>query len=197
MSVPEKKLLSEFSRHWWLEVLRGAAAVIFGIMGFVWPGLTLFVLVVMWGAYALVDGLLALIAAFYIRDHDKPMWPFIVIGLLGIAAGIVTFLWPGITALVLLMCIAAWALLMGIFQIVAAIRLRKDIEREWLLGLSGALSVVFGLLMFLSPGAGALAVIWLVAGYAVIFGALLIGFGFWLKKFSGVAPPSRYAVGHA
>jgi uncharacterized membrane protein HdeD (DUF308 family) len=85
---------------------------------------------------------------------------------------------------------------MGIFQIAAAIRLREDIEHEWLPGLSGGLSVVFGLLMFFSPGAGALAVIWLIAGYAVIFGALLIGFGLWLKKFSGVAPPSRFAIGH-
>jgi len=81
MSFPERQLLYEFSRNWWLEVLRGVAAVIFGIMGFVWPGLTLFVLIVMCGAYALVDGLLALVAAFYIRDRDKPMWPFIVIGL--------------------------------------------------------------------------------------------------------------------
>jgi len=106
-----------------------------------------------------------------------------IVGLLGIAAGVVTFLWPGMTALLLLLFIASWAVVMGIFQILAAIRLRQVIQHEWLLGLS----VLFGLLMFLQPGAGALAVIWIVAAYAVVFGVLLSWLGFRLKQQAGRA----------
>jgi uncharacterized membrane protein HdeD (DUF308 family) len=110
------------------------------------------------------------------------------VGLLGIAAGIVAFIWPGITAFVLLMFIAAWAVVMGVFQIIAAIRLRKEIQNEWLLALSGILSVLFGIIMFVQPGAGALAVIWVIAAYAIVFGALLIWLGLRLKKRTQRAP---------
>jgi uncharacterized membrane protein HdeD (DUF308 family) len=123
-----------------------------------------------------------LVAAYRVRDRGKPFWSLVIVGLLGIAAGIVTFIWPGMTALLLLMFIAAWAVVMGIFQIVAAIRLRKEIQNEWLLGLSGVLSVLFGIIMFVQPGAGALAVIWVIAAYAMVFGILLIWLGLRLKK---------------
>ena len=145
-------------------------------------GLTLAALVIVWGAYALADGVLALISAWRVRDQGKPFWPMAIVGLLGIAAGIVTFIWPGITALVLLLFIAAWAVVMGVFQIIAAIRLRKEIQNEWLLALSGILSVLFGIIMIVQPGAGALAVIWVIAAYAIVFGALLIWLGLRLKK---------------
>jgi uncharacterized membrane protein HdeD (DUF308 family) len=105
--------------------------------------------------------------------------------LLGIAAGIFTLLWPGMTALILLLFIAAWALVMGIFQVIAAIRLRKEIENEWLLGLSGVISMIFGVLMFLQPGAGALAVIWIIGAYAIFFGVLLIVLGLRLRRHAG------------
>ena len=127
---------------------------------------------------------MALIAAWQVRDQGRPFWALVVVGLLGFAAGVVTFLWPGITALALLMVIAAWALVMGIFQIVAAIRLRKEIEGEWLLGFSGVLSVIFGVLMVINPGAGALALLWVIAAYAIIFGVLLIVLGFRLKSYA-------------
>jgi uncharacterized membrane protein HdeD (DUF308 family) len=110
------------------------------------------------------------------------MWAFVVIGILGILAGVVTFLWPGITALALLALIAAWALFMGVFQIIAAIRLRKEMEHEWLLALSGVLSVIFGVFMLARPEAGALAVVWLIAAYSIAFGILLIVLGFRLKN---------------
>ena len=139
-------------------------------------------LVIVWGAYALADGILALVAAYRVRDQGKPFWSLVIVGLLGIAAGIVTFIWPGMTALVLLLFIAAWAVVMGIFQIIAAIRLRKEIQNEWLLGLSGVLSVLFGIIMFAQPGAGALAVIWVIAAYAIVFGVLLVWLGLRLKK---------------
>lgn len=186
----EATMLEHLSRNWGWIVLRGVAAVLFGVLAFLWPGITLAALVIVWGAYALADGVLSLIAAYRIRDQGKPFWSLVIVGLLGIAAGIVTFIWPGMTALVLLMFIAAWAVVMGVFQIIAAIRLRKEIQNEWLLALSGVLSVLFGIIMFVAPGAGALAVIWVIGAYAIIFGVLLIWLGLRLKKRSerGAAP---------
>ena len=174
-------MLAKLAHAWGWIVLRGAVAVLFGILAFVWPGITLAALVIVWGAYAIADGALALVAAFNIHEEGKPMGSLIVVGILGIAAGIVTILWPGITALVLLLFIASWAVLMGIFQIAAAIRFRKHIENEWLLGLSGVLSILFGVAMFIQPGAGALAVVWLIGSYAIFFGILLIVLGFRIK----------------
>jgi uncharacterized membrane protein HdeD (DUF308 family) len=186
--MPITAMLEDLKRNWgWIE-LRGVVAVIFGILALLWPGVTLAALVILWGAYALADGVFSLIAAFKVRDRGRPFWSLLIVGLLGIAAGIVTFLWPGMTALILLMFIAAWAFVMGIFQIVAAIRLRKEIENEWLLGLSGALSVIFGVLMFLQPGAGALAVVWIIGAYSILFGILLIVLGLRLRRHGGGAP---------
>jgi uncharacterized membrane protein HdeD (DUF308 family) len=184
--MPQTALLGYLGREWGWIALRGALAILFGIVALLMPGITLAALVLVWGAYALIDGALALIAAFRVRDSGRPMWPFLVIGILSIGAGILTFMWPGLTALVLLMLIAVWAIFTGIFQIVAAIRLRKEIDNELLLGLSGALSVVFGLLMIARPGAGALAVVWIIGFYAMFFGALLIAVAFKVRRFATV-----------
>lgn len=184
----ETFMLRDLGQNWGWIVLRGVAAVIFGVLAIAWPGITFSALVIVWGAYALADGVLALVAAWQVRDQSKPFWSLIIVGLLGIAAGVATFAWPGITALALLMVIAVWALVMGIFQIVAAIRLRKEIENEWFLGLSGAVSVLFGVLMIARPGAGALAMLWTIAGYAIVFGALLIVFGFRLRSYTTGLP---------
>jgi uncharacterized membrane protein HdeD (DUF308 family) len=131
---------------------------------------TLTVLVLFWGAFALVDGVLALVAAFR-TDHDH-RWGLLLEGVVGIGAGIVTFVWPGLTALVLLYIIAVWALLTGVLELVAAVRLRKVIQNEWWLALSGIASVLFGLVLLAAPGAGAVAVVWLIAAYAIVFGIL-------------------------
>jgi uncharacterized membrane protein HdeD (DUF308 family) len=176
------ELLEHLGHNWGWVVLRGVAAVLFGLMAVAWPGITLAALVIVWGAYALTDGILALVAAWQVRDEGRRFWALIVAGLVGIAAGVVTFMWPGMTALALLMIIAAWAFVMGIFQIVAAIRLRKVIEGEWLLGLSGVVSMLFGALMIMNPGAGALAMLAIIAGYAIVFGVLLIVLGLRLKS---------------
>jgi uncharacterized membrane protein HdeD (DUF308 family) len=184
-------MLGYLCRNWGWIVLRGAVAVLFGVVAIAWPGITLAALVIVWGAYALADGVLALIAAWRVRDQGRPFWSLLIVGLLGIAAGVVTVLWPEITALVLLMFIAGWAVVMGIFQVIAAIRLRKLIEGEWLLGLSGVLSVIFGVLMFARPGAGALAVVWIIGSYAIFFGVLLIALGVRLKAH---APVGRHAA---
>jgi uncharacterized membrane protein HdeD (DUF308 family) len=183
--MADAPMLTRLAQSWYWIAIRGLFAVLFGIFAFIWPGITLAVLVLVWGAYAIADGVMALIAAYSMHEEGKPMGALIVVGILGIAAGIVTFFWPGMTALVLLLFIASWAVLMGIFQIAAAIRFRKHIENEWLLGLSGAVSILFGVLMFLQPGAGALAVVWLIGSFSIFFGILLIALGFRLKGLAG------------
>jgi uncharacterized membrane protein HdeD (DUF308 family) len=172
------------ARNWWALVLRGLFAMLFGIMALAWPGITLGALVLLYGAYALADGVFAIAAVMAGRTGGRPWWSLLVEGLVGIAVGIMTFAWPGITALVLLYLIAAWAFVTGIFEIVAAIRLREEIRGEWLLALSGILSILFGLALVVYPGAGALAVVWLIGAYAIAFGALLIALGFRLRSWS-------------
>lgn len=169
------------AQNWWLLAVRGAAAILFGIAAFLWPGLTLAVLVLLFGAYALVDGIFAVIAGFTARGENERWWMMILVGIAGIIVGILTFFWPGMTAFVLLIFIAAWAIITGIFQVVAAIRLRREIEGEWLLALSGVASVIFGVLLWLFPAGGALAVTWMIGIYAVIFGILLLIVAFRLR----------------
>jgi uncharacterized membrane protein HdeD (DUF308 family) len=165
--------------HWWVFALRGLAAIVFGILAFIWPGVTLAFLVLLWGAYALIDGILGLLASF--RTGQDHRWALLIEGLVGIAAGIATFAWPGLTALVLVYIIAAWALITGVLEILAAIRLRKVIDNEWWMAGSGALSVLFGIVLFVAPGAGALALVWLIAAYAIVFGIILLALAFRLR----------------
>jgi uncharacterized membrane protein HdeD (DUF308 family) len=175
--------LHVLAKNWWLVLLRGIAGIIFGVLAFAWPGITLLTLIIFYGAYALIDGIFAIGAAFR-GDAPQSRWWLILIGILGIAAGLLTFLWPGLTAFVLAIFIGVWSLIHGIFEIVGAIRIRKEIDNEWWLILSGALSVLFGLVMLYMPGAGALALIWVIGSYAIIFGALLVAFSFRLKRHS-------------
>jgi uncharacterized membrane protein HdeD (DUF308 family) len=179
------------SRHWWVFALRGIAAVLFGILAFAWPGMTLTVLVLLWGAYALVDGALALVSAF--RTSNDHRWSLLIEGIVGIGAGIVTFIWPDLTALVLLYIIAAWALITGVLELIAAFRLRRVIRDEWWLVLGGIASVVFGVLMLAMPAAGALALIWLIAAYAIVFGVLLMALAVRLHGLGA----RRHAIGTA
>jgi uncharacterized membrane protein HdeD (DUF308 family) len=174
-------MLQTLSRYWWLILLRGIAAIVFGVLAFIWPGITLVTLVLFWGAFALVDGVLALAHAIMGGNMGSRWW-LALIGIAGIAAGIVTFMWPGVTALVLLIFIATWAIVLGVFQIIGAIRLRKEIDNEWTLGLGGLLSVLFGIVMLIAPGAGALALIWAIGSFAILFGILMVMAAFKLKK---------------
>jgi uncharacterized membrane protein HdeD (DUF308 family) len=185
-------MLVESSRQWWAFLLRGLAAVLFGVLAFAWPGLTLTVLVLFWGAYALVDGVLALVAAF--RTQNDNRWGLLLEGVVGVGAGIVTFALPGLTALVLVYIIAAWAVITGVLELWAAIRLRKIVPNELWLVLGGLASLLFGLVLFAAPGAGALALVWLIALYAVIFGVLMIGLAWRLR---GMTSPGRQAMGMA
>lgn len=170
-------MLMVFTGSWWALVLRGIAAIAFGILAFVWPQITLTALVFLWGAYALVDGAFAIAAGIKTYGENKRWWLLLLEGILGVGAGIVAFVIPGITALILLILIAAWAIVTGVFEIIAAIQLRKEIKGEWLLALAGVASILFGVLLLFNPGAGALAVVWLIGAYAIVFGALLIALG--------------------
>jgi uncharacterized membrane protein HdeD (DUF308 family) len=179
--APGASIVHALARNWWLEVLRGIAAIVFGILAFVWPGITLVTLVLFYGAYVLVDGVLA-IAAAVMGGNPMPRWWLAIVGIAGIVAGLLTFVYPGITALVLLIFIAAWAIVLGIFEIYGAIRLRKEIEGEWLLILNGAISVLFGLVLLWRPAIGALAVVWIIGAYAIILGVIYVMFGLKLRK---------------
>jgi uncharacterized membrane protein HdeD (DUF308 family) len=181
-SLPGRPVLHALAKCWWLLLLRGIAAVLFGLLAFIWPGLTLVTLVLLYGAFALMDGVISLIAAFTGSAKPVPTWWLVVVGLLGIATGIVTFAWPGITAILLLLFIGAWALVHGIFEIIGAIQLRKEIDNEWMLILGGALSVLFGLIVLFAPGAGALGLIWAIGCYSMVFGILFIALALRLRK---------------
>lgn len=174
-------MLSNLSRYWWLVALRGIAAIVFGFLAFIWPGPTLGALVILFGAYVLVDGVISLITGISDRNSNERWWVMTLEGLVGIAAGILTFVYPGITAVILLYFIAIWALLTGVLEIVAAVRLRQEIEGEWAFALSGIFSILFGVALFFFPGAGALAVVWLIGAYAILFGALLVYLGIKLR----------------
>lgn len=176
------ELIEDLRRDWWLFLVRGIAAILFGIAAFVWPGLTLAVLVIMFGAYVLVDGAFGLFYAIRGRKQLDYWWLWAIEGVLGIIVGVLTFVMPGITALVLLMFIAAWAIVGGALRIITAFRLRKEIRGEWLLIAGGALSILFGVLLVAVPQAGILSVIWLIGFYAVLFGVLFVGLAFRLRR---------------
>jgi uncharacterized membrane protein HdeD (DUF308 family) len=174
--------LDTLYRNWWVVLLRGVAGIAFGILTFMAPAISLAVLVLLWGAYALVDGVLALLTAIRRRGQIDRWWLLLLEGIVGIAAGVLTLAWPGITAIALLYVIAAWALLTGAIEIAAAIRLRKVITNEWLLAFSGIASLGLGILLVLFPGPGALAVVLWIGAYALVFGALLVALGLRLRS---------------
>lgn len=187
MPHPSHPILSALADNWWLLLLRGIAGIVFGVLALIWPGMTLLLLVVFYGAWALVDGALALYMAVTGRGGPVPTWWLVVVGLAGLVAGALTFFWPGVTALVLVLFIGAWALVSGIFQIIGAIQLRKEIDNEWMLILGGVVSVLFGLGMLIVPGAGALALIWVIAFYSILFGILMVAASFKLRKHRSAA----------
>lgn len=165
------KLLSQY---WWVLLVRGVVAVLFGITASAWPGLTLATLVLFFAAYAFVDGVFDVVNAVGGRNEHEHWWWLLVEGVVGILFGVLTFQNPAVTAVVLLLYIAAWAIVTGAMRIVLAVRLRKEIEGEFWLGLSGLFSMLFGFLMMARPDAGALAVLWLIATWSIVIGLSLI-----------------------
>lgn len=170
------------ARNWWALALRGVCAILFGLMAFAWPQITLVVLVLLYGAFALVDGCFALVTVILGPHTRRNWWPLLVEGVTGIAIGLITLLWPGITILVLVYLIAAWAIATGVFKILAAIRLRRELEGEGWLALSGVFSIVFGLILIVAPVEGELAIAWLIGAFVMGFGVLLLALAFRLRR---------------
>jgi len=169
------------TRNWWALALRGIFAILFGLAAFVIPGITLAVLVALFGAYAVVDGVLAIVAGVRAAERHERWWSLVVKGLAGIVAGVLAFIWPALTALALLYLIAGWAIVTGVLEIVAAVHLHRA-HGEWLLILNGVLSILFGLFAIVWPGAGVLTLLWMIGVYAIVFGAVLLVLAFRLRN---------------
>ena len=183
-------MLDLLSRRWWWILVRGIAAILFGIVAFARPGLTLWALVVLFAAYAIVDGASMIVFG---RRLGNWFW-YALAGLVSMAAGVVAIAWPGITAMALLWVIAAWAILSGIFQIMSGMEIRKEVEGEWVLYVGGALAILFGLMLFFRPGAGALSVVWLIGTFMILFGILQVILSFKLKGLQGKVQDVKAAV---
>lgn len=167
-------MLTMLSRHWWYFLVRGLAAVVFGVLAVGWPGVALMTLVIVFGVFALIDGIFAAAAGIAAVGAESRWWALLLAGLAGIAVGVLTFLWPHMTGLVLLYVIAAWAVATGVFEIAAAIRLRRAITGEWLVAFYGVLSIFIGTVLFAFPGDGAIGLAWLIGVYALVIGVLQI-----------------------
>jgi uncharacterized membrane protein HdeD (DUF308 family) len=166
-------IATALARNWWLLLIRGILAVIFGLVAFAWPALTLVTLVLFYGAYAFVDG----VTAIWVGGRSRA-WGVLLFGILGVVVGVYTFFYPGVTAIALLYFIAVWALVRGIFEIVTAIQLRKEISYEWALIVSGLISIIFGIVLIANPGTGALALVVVIGAFALMFGVMMIVFAF-------------------
>lgn len=170
-------MLDAITRKWWLLFVRGLCAILFGVLAVAWPGITLAALVLIFGVYAIVDGIVAISLGLAAGvDGFGQWWQMLLVGIVSLCVGIATFVWPGMTAVVLLAWIAALAILRGIAELAAAVRLRALIQNEWLLVLSAICSILFGVALIARPAAGALAVLWLIGTFAILFGGLLVAF---------------------
>jgi uncharacterized membrane protein HdeD (DUF308 family) len=171
----------KLAKLWWLFILRGVAAIIFGLLALAWPGITLALLVILFGAYAFADGVFALVHAVSGRDETQSVWVLLLEGLIGVGVGLITFFEPAITGIILLFYIAAWSLTTGVLEVVGAINLRQRISGEFWMLLSGIASIIFALILLIHPGVGALAVVWLIGAYAIVFGVILLALGLRLR----------------
>ncbi len=183
-------MLELLKRNWWLLALRGVVSVGFGVLALMWPGATLAVLIALYGAYALVDGVFSIASAINQRGTNARTGLLWFEGIFDLIAGVVAWVWPGLTALVLVYVIACWAVITGVLEIASAIRLRKEMEGEWLLGAAGLASIAFGVVLAVRPLAGTLAMLWLLGWYAIIFGLFLVGLAISVRvRRPGAHPP--------
>lgn len=177
----------EIARWWWTFIIRGLVAVAFGVLAFLAPALGIAVLVALFGAWALVDGVTGLVGGIQSRGRDRSWWLSILEGIVGIVAGVFAFLFPVQAAGALILIIAAWAIITGVFEIVAAIRMREQIKGEFWLGLAGVASILYGVVIFLFPAAGALSIVWLIGSFAIAFGVFLLILGWRLRRINELA----------
>jgi uncharacterized membrane protein HdeD (DUF308 family) len=181
----------ELAQSWWALALRGLVAILFGLAALFWPGLILAVLIVLFGLYALVDGVFAIIAAFRSSGHGMRRPLLLIEGVIGILFGLLALFWPGLTALTLVYIVAFWAILSGIARIVMVVMLRREIENEWSIALSGVLSVILGIVLLFLPGAGLLAYVWLIGILALAVGIALIYYAFRVRGQQRTSGSSR------
>lgn len=184
-AVVASRVLPPLARHWWVFLIRGLVAVAFGLVALFYPTATLFTFILFYAVFSIVDGVFAVVSAIRGTEGLGPRWWLGLVGVLGIVAGVAAYFWPGLTALALLMVIGAWALVYGVVEIVGAIRLRKEIDNEWLLLIHGILAALFGLIVLVRPGAGALALISMIAAFALLSGLLLIFLSLRLRTLVG------------
>jgi len=185
------------TQNWWAIALRGLVAVLFGITAFMWPGITLWMLAPLFGVYAVINGIFAVIEAFRRDVSRERWWALLFEGGAGIVIGIATLTWPGLTAMGLLYLIAFWAIVTGVFEIITAIRLRHEIRGEWMMALIAILTMAFGFLLVAFPVSGALSVILIIGAFAFATGALMIALAFKLRSLrppGGEVPPVRHAA---
>ncbi len=181
-------MVQVLARNWWALLIRGFAAFIFGILAFLWPGATILAIGILFGVYAFIDGVFAIVVAARTAERHERWWPFLIEGVIGIVIAAITFYDVRITLFALYITIAAWAILTGVLELVASIQLRKVIANEIWLILGGAASVVFGILMIIFPLAGVLAIVWLIAAYALVFGIFMMALAFRLRAHVTPAP---------
>lgn len=191
MNIAIQSLASILSGNWWALLLRGLLAIAFGVFVWMQPGISLATLVLLFGAFALAEGVLGVFTAISGRKGNDDWWVLLLWGLVSIGIGVLTFAAPGITAFVLLFYIAVWAIAVGVLQIIAAVRLRKEIEGEWLLGLSGLAAVAFGVLLIVRPGEGVLSVLMVISIYAILSGILLVILSLKVRSFTAKITGSR------
>jgi uncharacterized membrane protein HdeD (DUF308 family) len=184
-------MLQKFCGRWWVLLLKGIAAVVLGVCAIVWPGITLVTLAYMFAIFTLIDGVVALILGFRGESDGTVWWTMVALGVLAVAAGVIAFAWPGITLVALLAVIAASAIVRGVFEIAAAVRLRKEIDDEWILGLSGFMSIVFGALILYRPDAGLLAMALFVGAYMLAIGVLAIALSLRMRRMGSALTATR------
>ena len=190
-------MLGLVARDWWVFAIRGIAAIVFGILAFVWPETTLTVLVILFGAYVFVDGIALLVALARGDTLARHAWSVGIMGVLGIVAGVITFVAPGVTALSLLYVVAFWSIAMGTFQVIAAIALRRELDGEFWMALGGVVSIVFGVLLIAFPGEGLISLVWLVGIWSIVFGGSSLGLAYRLHEIAAALPaPAAGTAGH-
>jgi uncharacterized membrane protein HdeD (DUF308 family) len=187
-TLPADDLVAALARNWWMLALRGVLAILFGVLAWLQPAITLKVLILTFGVYALADGVIGAWSAVSGRSTEKYWWAMLLWALVSVVAGILAFTAPALTAAALLLYIGFWAIAAGVMQIVTGIRLRKQIRGEWLMMLGGLASVLFGVVVLARPGVGALAMLWVIGFYAVFFGAVLFALALKLRRVSAAAP---------
>lgn len=174
-------MILSLARNWWILLLNGLCSIIFGVLAFAWPGLVLDTLIILFGVYCVADGATSAMVSFTKDDRGQNWTLMLVSGVISILAGLLAILYPGVTAFILLIMIGVWAIVRGIFEIAAAIHLRKFLKNEWILGLAGVVSILFGIAIVARPNLGAMAILWLIGSLAIAKGALLMILAFRLR----------------